>query len=57
LNDIYSVNILEQSLGVSGEADLLQGFTLETFERCGLSNTEKRVPTAVANHSKLIVLG
>ena len=63
LNDIYiSVNILETIIGRKRLkiADLLQGFTPENFERCGLSNiTEKRVPglTAVANHSKLIVLG
>ena len=59
LNDIYiTVNILETIIGRKRLeiADLLQGFTPENFDRCGLSNiTEKRVPglTAVANHSKL----
>lgn len=63
LNDIYiSVNILKTITGRKRReiADLLQGFSPENFERCGLSNiTEERVPglTAVANHSKLIVLG
>ena len=63
LNDVYvSVNILESITGRRRLeiADLLQGCTLENFERCGLGRiTEERVPglTAVNNYSKLIVLG
>jgi len=62
LNDIYiSVNILRQSLGVSGGNRWPAArLTLENLERCGPSNiTEKRVPglTAVAEPFKLIVLG